>query len=193
MTVRGLAPVAGRARIRTGLSGMREARKGRWPRFGTTGSGGQLFSEKERSSQMGVETWERQVEQLRSLILGIVSSFFVLRDGDGANTCRVEYHNTLPVFETAATLNAAFGCLKKNPTEMAAAEKNRTHYHPKEWNREASSTARYNTGRTKIAILGGRQSNKEASDENCAIMGHPDNSGVTTGDGREKEFKRRGG
>jgi hypothetical protein len=48
-------------------------------------------------------------------------------------------------------------------------------------------------GRTKIAILGGRQSNKEASDENCAIMGHPDNSGVTTGDGREKEFKRRGG
>jgi hypothetical protein len=37
---------------------------------------------------------------------------------------RVEYHNTLPVFETAATLNAAFGCLKKNPTEMAAAEKN---------------------------------------------------------------------
>jgi hypothetical protein len=35
---------------------------------------------------MGVETWERQVEQLRSLILGIVSSFFVLRDGDGANT-----------------------------------------------------------------------------------------------------------
>jgi hypothetical protein len=40
--------------------------------------------------------------------------------------------------------------------------------------------------RAKIAILGGRGSNKEAADETCIIMGHPRKSGVTTGYGKKK-------
>lgn len=74
--------------------------------------------------ERGVETWDcgtrrRRVEELRSLILGIVSSFFVLRDG--ANTCatlmpcpRASQAGWSTEHATATTLNAAFTCLKKS-------------------------------------------------------------------------------
>jgi hypothetical protein len=83
---------------------------------------------------MGVETWDsgdrrREVEELRSLILGIVSSNFVLRDG--ANTCATimpcprasqagwsTEHAT--GFRDRYYSESGLQLPKENPTEMAA-------------------------------------------------------------------------